>query len=252
MTSRHQERVLVNGRQDHHDSTTWPSPDAAPNSLLLNGRNSGGVASFCDGFLGERAPHHTGDATRPSYPDPYWTSGVTTFRPDGVPDRVPRVTTFATDPTDRDRRFAGRGVLVLYASTDQTDMDVMVRVLIVPGRPDAGPPDTVSHGWLRASHRAEDPALSTDMRPFLRHNRTEPLTPGEVYLLRIALMPMSFLVRRGERIWLEISDDDSLLTGAPMTHRSGQRVGTDTYHHDRDHASHLRLPERPPTVGPPP
>jgi hypothetical protein len=30
-----------------------------------------------------------------------------------------------------------------------------------------------------------------------------------------------------------------------MTHRCGQKVGTDTYHHDAAHPSRLLLPERP-------
>jgi len=56
---------------------------------------------------------------------------------------------------------------------------------------------------------------------------------------------MSFLVRRGERIRLEISNWESTITEAPMTHWYGQKVGADTYHYNALHPSRLRLHERP-------
>jgi len=56
---------------------------------------------------------------------------------------------------------------------------------------------------------------------------------------------MSFLVRKGERMRLEISNWESAITEAPMTHWYGQKVGTDTYHHNYAHPSHIRLHERP-------
>jgi hypothetical protein len=44
---------------------------------------------------------------------------------------------------------------------------------------------------------------------------------------------------------LEISNWESAITEAPMTYWYGQKVGTDTYHHDAAHPSRLRLHERP-------
>lgn len=77
------------------------------------------------------------------------------------------------------------------------------------------------------------------------HQQADPLEPGTVYQLRVELLPMSFLAREGDRIRLEISNHDSLIADAPMTHFYGQKVGTDTYHHDQSHPSNLRLHERP-------
>lgn len=125
----------------------------------------------------------------------------------------------------------------------------MVKVSLLPEGADKPPFIRVTQGWLRASHRAEDPALTTDMRPFLRHDRAEPIVPGEVYEFRIELLPMSVLVAKGERLRLEISNWESAITEAPMTHWYGQKVGTDTYHHDNKHPSRLRLHERPRTQG---
>jgi hypothetical protein len=56
---------------------------------------------------------------------------------------------------------------------------------------------------------------------------------------------MSVLVRRGERLRLDISNWESAITEAPMTHWYGQKIGTDTYRHDASHPSWLRLHERP-------
>jgi predicted acyl esterase len=171
-------------------------------------------------------------------------AGVTTFDQQGVPHHTARVITFTSAPFDRDREFTGQGVLHLFASSDQTDMDLMVKLSLLPegeGRP---PFIKVTQGWLRASHRAEDPGLTTEMRPFLKHDRDEPIEPGRVYELRIELLPMSVLVRRGERLRLEISNWESAITEAPMTHWYGQKVGTDTYHHSAVFPSRLRLHER--------
>jgi hypothetical protein len=71
---------------------------------------------------------------------------------------------------------------------------------------------------VRASYRAEDPELTAEMRPFLRHYREELIEPVRPYELRIELLPMSVLVRAGERLRLEISNWESTITEAPMTH----------------------------------
>ncbi len=179
-----------------------------------------------------------------SYPDPKWMAGVTVIDEDGVPGYVARVNTFTTAPFDRDREFTGQGVLVLHASFDQTDMDVVVKLSLLPVESVGQQGVKVSQGWLRASHRAEDEALTTEMRLFHSHQAIEPIIPGEVYALRVELIPMSFLVRAGERIRLEISNWDSMIGDAPMTHFYGQAVGTDTFHHDVAHPSRLHLHER--------
>ncbi|SPU54807.1 Cocaine esterase [Brevundimonas vesicularis] len=238
-------RFFVQGEQKVREATAWPPDDVQVAAFFLSGEKSGVVTSLNDGSLAEQAPSSDDDATSWSYPDPEWMAGVTTFDEKGVPDHIARVTTFTSWPFERDREFTGNGVLVLHASSDQTDMDVIVKLSLLSGEGEAIKPVKVSQGWLRASHRAEDAALTTEMRPFHSHSTIEPITPGQVYELRVELIPMSFLVRKGERIRLEISNTDSMITDAPMTHFYGQKVGTDTYHHDAPRPSCLRLHERP-------
>lgn len=238
-------RFFVQGEDVMHEAPDWPPPDAAPSEFFLSGKKSGAVTSLNDGSLIEAQPAKGGGETSWSYPDPKWMAGVTTFDKAGVPDHFARVVTYTTAPFDRDREFTGQGVLHLQASSDQTDMDVMVKLSLLPNGEDKPPFIKVSQGWLRASHRAEDPALTTEMRPFLRHDREEPIEPGQVYELRVELLPMSVLVRRGERLRLEISNWESSITEAVMTHCYGQKAGVDTYHHNAEHPSRLRLHERP-------
>lgn len=58
-------------------------------------------------------------------------------------------------------------------------------------------------------------------------------------------MPKSVLLRKGDRLRLELSNLDSLIADAPMTPWQGDKVGTDIYHHNVADPSFLRLPERP-------
>src|ERR1700687_682050 len=87
--------------------------------------------------------------------------------------------------------------------------------------------------------------LTTEMRPFHKHDKAEPIEPGAVHKLRIELLPMSVLVRRGACLRLEITNWESAITEAPMIHWYGQKVGSDTYYHNAANPSHMRLHERP-------
>lgn len=242
---RPQVRFYVQGEDTYRSAQSWPPADATSTSFFLCGEHSGSVSSLNDGSLTETAPSSPEDSFSWSYPDPQWMAGVTTFDERGHPDHVARVSTYTTPPFDRDREFTGQGLLLLYASTDQTDLDVYAKLSILFTGPDGVPARRVSQGWLRASHRAEDPQLSSDLRPFHAHEVEEPLEPGRAYELRVELLPMSFLVHRGERLRLELANADSSASEGLFHHWYGLKVGTDTYHHDAAHPSRLVLPERP-------
>lgn len=238
-------RFFVKNENKVLAATKFPPADAAPSTFYLSGEKSGFVASLNDGSLSELKPENADGQTTWSYPDPEWQAGVTVIGKDGVPNHVARVNTFTTAPFDRDREFTGQGVLVLHASTDQQDLDLIVKLSLVTDETKPAQGMRVSQGWLRASHRSEDPELTAEMRPFHKHDREEKLEPFKIYELRVEMMPMSFLVRKGERIRLEISNQDSLTADAPMTHWYGAKVGKDTYHHNAAYPSHLKLHERP-------
>ena len=241
-------RFFTQGEGVEHSAPDWPPPDATVAELYLSGAKNGHETSLNDGSLTEAVEGGDG-STSWSYPDPKWMAGVTTIDEQGIPNHTERIVTYTSAPFARDREFTGQGVLHLYASSDQTDLDVMVKLSLLPEGEGKPPSIKVTQGWLRASRRSEHPELTTEMRPFLRHDRDEPILPGTVYELRIELLPMSVLVRAGERLRLEVSNWESAQTEAPMTHWYGQKVGTDTYHHDAAHPSRLRLHERPRSQG---
>lgn len=65
--------------------------------------------------------------------------------------------------------------------------------------------DGVSVGWQRAAHRELEPELSTPAQPVHRHDVAEPLRPGEVVPVRIALLPHATRFRAGETLRLELT-----------------------------------------------
>jgi uncharacterized protein len=229
-------------REGRYDcARAWPPENARTTTLYLSAAKSGAVRSLNDGSLVEQAPSLEQDSTSWSHPHPGWDVGYAVLD-NGVPNFTLGIVTYTTAPFDREREFTGDGVLVLHASTDQTDMDVIVRIMAMAAD---GRAQKVTQGWLRGSHRAEDPGRTSGMRPFHHHRSAEPMTPKGIYELRVELVPMSFVVKKGERLRLEISNIDSMAIEGPMAHWYGLKMGTDTYHHDRAHPSRVVLHERP-------
>ncbi|MBP1628453.1 MAG: acylase and diesterase protein [Holophagaceae bacterium] len=60
-------------------------------------------------------------------------------------------------------------------------------------------------GRLRVSHRALDPLRSTPEQPYLTHAGLEPLAPGQVVPVEIALSPVSWVWRKGEQLRLTVA-----------------------------------------------
>ena len=64
--------------------------------------------------------------------------------------------------------------------------------------------DMVSKGWQRLAHRQFDEQLSTPYLPVHRHETVEPLRPGEIIPVDIALLPHATRLRRGDQLRLDI------------------------------------------------
>jgi predicted acyl esterase len=80
-------------------------------------------------------------------------------------------------------------------------------------------------------------------RPWHRHERTVPLTPGELPLLEVEVWPTSIALAPGERLRLDLVDDDTdlgiMAHTAPWDRRSAAGA---TVHLGGQHASHLLVP----------
>jgi predicted acyl esterase len=109
--------------------------------------------------------------------------------------------------------------------------------------------DTVTHGMLRASHRRLDPTLSEPERPVHTHTEQEPLAPGEIVPVEIALLPSATLLRAGEVLrfdvrghWLQARNP---LTGQfPAGYQPSPR-GRCVLHTGGEQDSTLRVPIAP-------
>jgi predicted acyl esterase len=236
-------KLYVRGLEAYRDETEWPLKRADNRSFYLTAEKAGAVGSLNDGGL-RPEPAKGEPQTAVDYPDPRWKLGNVAMGPAG-PDPVARVLTFTTAPFEQDFEVTGPVVLELFLSTEAVDTDVFVKLADqAPG--EAGKPGraiNMSKGWLRASHRRKDEALSTPMRPFYTHTDPQPVKPGEVMKLDIEVLPFSNLFRKGHRLRLEISNSDSPITDGLFTHQySWFKVGRDTIHHSAAHPSRLILP----------
>src|SRR6185437_3408767 len=241
----------VRGAGAMRQSETWPPKGVRYTAWHLTAEQSESVTSLNDGGL-TLAPPQGQEATTYNYPVPGWVAGVVGFGPSGPPafDPARRVLTFTTTPLEHDLEIAGPIKLVLYASSTARDTDFFVKLCdqfpqSAEDRARLANPafEVVTRGWLRASHRALDPARSTEMVPYHTHRDPQPLTPGEVYRFEISLEPQAYRFKAGHRIRLEIVNGDSPATEALWSHYyRPDKIGADTIHHDARHLSQLILP----------
>jgi predicted acyl esterase len=207
------------------------------------------VTSLNDGSLA-RTPPAGLESTAYSFPNPGWMMGVVGMGPQGAPDPPRRVLTFTTPALDRDLEIAGPIKLVLYGSSTRTDMDFFVKLSEQQPQSaedrakELNPASAiVTKGWLRASHRALDPARSTDLEPYHTHANPEPIEPGKVYRFDISVEPQAYRFKKDSRVRLEIVNGDSVVTDVLWTHYYlPDKIGTDTIHHSATYPSELGLP----------
>ena len=110
---------------------------------------------------------------------------------------------FETDPLSSDKVLLGSASADLYVTSTAPDTDFQVTLSEI--RPD-GQEMFVQQGWLRASHRLEDSALSTPLRPFQTHRLGDstPLVPGQPTKARIEIFPFGHTFRKGSRLRLSV------------------------------------------------
>ena len=132
--------------------------------------------------------------------------------------------TFSTPPLERDTEITGPSALKLWVSSSTIDADlfIVLRVFAPDGREVVfqgalDPHTPVGQGWLRASHRKLDPALSLPYRPYHTHDEQQSLAPGEVVELDIEIWPTCIVVPAGYRIALSIRGKDYEYEGAATT-----------------------------------
>jgi hypothetical protein len=111
---------------------------------------------------------------------------------------------FTSAPLSRDTEFFGSGSANVWVSSTAPDTDLQITLTEV--RPD-GQEVYVARGWLRASHRALNPKLSTTLAPYQIDTQAaaRPLVPGRPTYMRVQLWPFDYVFRKGSsiRLWID-------------------------------------------------
>src|SRR5713226_4464078 len=132
--------------------------------------------------------------------------------------------TFLTAPLPRETEITGPIAAKLFVSTVSTDADLfLVLRVFTPNMQEVthqgalDPHTPIAQGWLRASHRKLDGALTLPYRPYHTHDEKQPLRPGQVYELDVEIWPTSIVVPAGSRVGLTVRGRDYEYPGGPST-----------------------------------
>jgi predicted acyl esterase len=123
--------------------------------------------------------------------------------------------TFLSPPLAAETEITGPVAAKLWISSETRDADLFVVVrAFTPNLKEVtfqgalDPHTPLAQGWLRASHRKLDPALTLPYRPYHAHDEVQPLTPGEVYELDVEVWPTCIVLPVGHRIGFTVRGRD--------------------------------------------
>ncbi len=128
--------------------------------------------------------------------------------------------TFLSEPLETDTEITGPVAAKLHVSSSTEDADIFVilrvfspemKEVVFQGALDPHTP--IGQGWLRASHRKLDKALTLPFRPYHTHDEKQPLKRGEVYELDIEIIPTSIVVPKDYRIAFSVRGCDYVYPG---------------------------------------
>lgn len=239
-------RYWVMGANEWRSGADWPLPETQWTKFYLNSWERLQVTPFTPSSVDDELP-----ADAFAQMPPTQTNAVQTLR-------------YMTDPLPEDLLIAGPSVLNLFAAIDQDDTNWIVSLK------DVGPDGSVrtvregerdlprdlherelTRGWLKASHRAIDPARSKPGRPWhpLTRQAQKKVAPGEITEYAIEIMATANLFRRGHRICIDIASAD-MPTGVGgatnaeyvPNHISSSKTTLHKIYHDGNRPSHLLLP----------
>jgi len=130
--------------------------------------------------------------------------------------------TFLSGPLEAETEITGPSALKLVVSSSTADADlfVVLRVFDPAGKEltflgALDPHTPIGQGWLRASQRKLDTALSKPFRPYHTHDEAQPLTSGAPVELDIEIWPTCIVIPAGYRIGLTIRGRDYEWDGPP-------------------------------------
>lgn len=150
--------------------------------------------------------------------------------------------TFLTPPLEHQTEITGPLAAKLFVSSSTEDADVFLVVRVfapdlkeVTFQGAIDPHTPVAQGWLRASHRKLDPALTLPYRPYHTHDETQPLTPGEPVELDVEIWPTCIVVPAGYRLGLSVRGRDYVYpggSGGKLSNFKNELTGCGPFLHD--------------------
>jgi len=149
--------------------------------------------------------------------------------------------TFLTAPFAVETEITGPMAAQLFASSSTEDADIFLvlrvfspdlKEVVFQGAIDPHTP--IAQGWLRASHRKLDPALSEPYRPYHTHDEKQPLTPGVPVELDVEIWPTSIVVPAGYRVGLSVRgrDYEYAFSGGKLSNFKNELRGCGPFLHD--------------------
>ena len=130
-------------------------------------------------------------------------------------DALGEPVTFMSPPLERETEITGPLAAKLFISSTTRDADLFVTLqAFSPEGKEVDfvgaldPRTPLSQGWLRASHRKLDKAMSLPYRPYHAHDEIQPLEPGKVYELMVEIWPTCIILPAKYQIALQISGHD--------------------------------------------
>lgn len=131
--------------------------------------------------------------------------------------------TFLTPPLEQELEITGpvAAKLIVSSASRDADLFLVLRVFAPDGKEvvfqgSNDPRTPVALGWLRASHRKLDPALTLPYRPYHPHDEVQPLTPGVPVELDVEIWPTCIVVPQGYRIGFSIRGNDYRYDAPPL------------------------------------
>jgi hypothetical protein len=150
--------------------------------------------------------------------------------------------TFITEPLQEETEITGPVAAKLHISSSTQDADLFLvfrvfspdfKEIVFQGALDPHTP--IAQGWLRASHRKLDKALSLPYRPYHTHDEKQPLVNGKVYELDIEIWPTCIVVPKGHRIALSVRGRDYIYpggSGGRLSNMKNEFLGNGPFLHD--------------------
>ena len=178
------------------------------------------------------------------------------------PESNPQVNgiSFISEPLGEDMVLAGYGKAGMWVSSSAADMDIYVSVRAVneDGREVdytsfatmgfGNRPTPLMKGWLKVSHRTLDLERSTEYSPKHTHRKADyaPLARGELVQVEIELIPNMGLIRKGQRIRVDIQPYDGVAHGMHHAYDPSYHDGaTNTVYTGPGHVTYVQLPVLP-------